>query len=66
MIMEKFHVATYDENEKKFVIVDSYDNISHAIKEYGIELLTRGASRTMLLKRLDVNIEANVTVLNNE
>jgi len=65
-MMSRFHVAIYNENENKFVIVASCDDINNVIEEYGKEALIRGMKRTMILEQLDVTVDANVTVLNNE
>ena len=65
-MMERFHVATYNEIEKKFVIVASYDDINDVVEDYGREVLTRGTKRTMLLEQLDVNVKVDVTVLRND
>lgn len=65
-MMSKFHVAIYNEHEKKFVIVSQYDDIKDVIKDYGKEVVIRGTKKVMLLEQRDVNIDINVTVLRNE
>lgn len=66
MTMERFHVAIWNESEKKFVIVAGYDDIKDVVEDYGKEVLTRGTKRVMLLEQLDVTVEARVTLLRNE
>ena len=62
-MMSMFHLATYNESEKKFIIVAGHDDINDAVKDYGEEVLTRGAKRVKLLEELNVVIDIDVKVV---
>lgn len=64
--MTRFHVATYNEREKKFVIVAGYDDVNEIVKDFGREVLARGKGRVILLEQLDVDIDVRVKVLRKD